>query len=95
VTQFTSFTELLEVDRLLKSPFYPLWMMEGMAEAAPAMSTPLGDMVIRDAVPQYADRTSGIAGCSRETQSGYVGYKTAKPINFSKTKYGPGKCTIF
>lgn len=37
--------------RLLKSPFYPLWMMEGMAEyGAGDVDETLGDMVVRDSV---------------------------------------------
>ncbi len=37
--------------RLLKSPFYPLWMMEGMAEyGGGEPDEPTGDMVVRDSV---------------------------------------------
>ncbi|OVE78445.1 hypothetical protein BVX98_00350 [bacterium F11] len=37
--------------RLLKSPFYPLWVMEGMAEwVTEPMDAPTGDMMIRDSV---------------------------------------------
>jgi len=45
--------------RLLKSPFYPLWLMEGMAEYVSGdVDSHMGDMVVRDAV--YHNKLIGL-----------------------------------
>src|SRR5258706_5128270 len=81
--------------RLLKSPFYPLWMMEGMAEyGAGEIDAPLGDMIIRDAV--YTNTLIGLPelqgfGHLKPNQV-TLGYKTGEAaLNFLADEYGQDK----
>ncbi len=81
--------------RLLKSPFYPLWMMEGMAEyGAGGIDAPTGDMVVRDAV--YTKTLIGLAELQGfnhvKPNQVTLGYKTGEAaIEFLADEYGPDK----
>jgi Tol biopolymer transport system component len=81
--------------RLLKSPFYPLWLMEGMAEySSVGIDAPLGDMVVRDAV-----FTKTLIGLPELQGFGHLkpnqitlGYKTGEAaMEFLADEYGKDK----
>lgn len=85
--------------RLLKSPFYPLWLMEGMAEyGAGDIDEPMGDMVVRDAVankqvPSLAELQG--FGHLKPNQI-TLGYKTGEAaIQFLRDEYGEEKVQNF
>ncbi len=81
--------------RLLKSPFYPLWFMEGMAEyGSGSIDDPTGDMVTRDAVyhkqlPELPE-LHGFAHLKPNQIT--LGYKTGEAaMRFLADEYGPDK----
>ncbi len=81
--------------RLLKSPFYPLWMMEGAAESGSGtIDDATGDMVVRDAfannqLPKLAE-LQGFAHLKPNQVT--LGYKTGDmAMEFLQDEYGPEK----
>lgn len=81
--------------RLLKSPFYPLWMMEGMAEfGSGSVDDATGDMVVRDAfahgqLPSLPE-LQGFAHLKPNQVT--LGYKTGDAaIAFLQDEYGGDK----
>ncbi len=85
--------------RLLKSPFYPLWMMEGSAEFGSGdIDDATGDMVVRDAyahnqLPPLAE-LQGFAHLKPNQVT--LGYKTGDAaITFLKEEYGEEKLHEF
>lgn len=81
--------------RLLKFPFYPLWMMEGLAEyAAGDVDAPTGDMVIRDAVANKEMLSLAELHGFNHLKPNQVtlAYKTGEAaITFLKDEYGEEK----
>ncbi len=81
--------------RLLKSPFYPLWMMEGMAEfGSGAIDDATGDMVVRDAFAHnqlpILPELQGFAHLKPNQVT--LGYKTGDmAITFLEDEYGKEK----
>jgi len=79
----------------LKSPFYPLWMMEGSAEYGSGdIDAPLGDMVVRDAVASKTlielPELQGFWAC--KTESGDVGLQNRRSGHgIHGDEYGPTK----
>lgn len=81
--------------RLLKSPFFPLWFMEGMAEyGSGELDHPTGDMVVRDAVahkqlPELQE-LHGFAHLKPNQVT--LGYKTGEAaMLFLEDEYGADK----
>ena len=79
--------------RLLKSPFYPLWVMEGMAEySAGEIDAPTGDMVVRDAVANNnLPLLPELQGFNHvKPNQVTLAYKTGEAaMNFLADEYGP------
>jgi len=81
--------------RLLKSPFYPLWLMEGMAEYGSGdIDLPTEDMVVRDAVfHKSLPHLQELQGFSHlKPNQVTLGYKTGNAaMEFLADEYGPDK----
>lgn len=85
--------------RLLKSPFYPLWAMEGSAEYGSGSTDEVtGDMVTRDAVAfnklPSLEELQGFGHLKPNQVT--LGYKTGEAaMHFLKDEYGVGKFQEF
>lgn len=85
--------------RLLKSPFYPLWLMEGMAEYVSGdIDQTMGDMMVRDAVANgKLPRLPELQGFGHlKPNQVTLAYKTGEAaIEFLADEFGPDKVGTF